>query len=116
MPGWPDTLPKFKAEGYGRAPQPAGVRFQPERGPAKQRRTTRAAPWNNTFQLELTAAQLAIFWAFWEDDCASGALSFTMNDPITGAEHDWRFIIDQPPQESLAPPWHVISFSLERLV
>lgn len=116
MAEWPSSLPNFLEEGYGLAPQPGGVRFQPERGPAKQRLTTRAAPWDMTLTLKLTKAQRDDFWDFWQEDCRRGALSFAMDDPIDGAPSTFRFIIGQEPRESRRKPYFIIAFPLERLV
>ncbi len=115
MPAWPETLPNFLAAGYERAPGPSGERFQPDRGPAKQRLTTRAAPWQLSFQLKCTKAQRDAFWEFWRDDCKRGALSFTMTDPVEEDEASFSFLIDQAPRESFAKPYYMISFPMERL-
>lgn len=114
MPTWPATL-NLLEEGYGRAPQAGGVRFQPERGPAKQRRTTRAAPWDETYVGRWTLEQRDAFWSFWAEDCQRGALSFTMDDPFSGEEAEFRFIIGQEPRESRRKPWFIVAFPLERL-
>lgn len=115
MTAWPEALPPFTAEGYGRKPQPGGVRFAPDRGPAKQRLTSRASPWDVTYRLELTYAQRQAFWAFWEDDCKRGALDFTMADPIGGGTKTWRFIIGAEPSETITTPYFVVTFQAELL-
>lgn len=112
---WPATLPPFAAAGYQRQPGRSGVRFEPELGPAKQHRRTRAAPQRLQLQLFLTAAQRATFWTFFETTCAAGALSFTLVDPVEGTSHTWQFDVDARPVETLDPPDFVLTFPLDRL-
>src|SRR6185295_11740284 len=99
MPAWPENL-KLLEEGYGFAPQPGGVRFSPERGPAKQRLTTRAAPSDETYAGKWTLEDRDAFWTFWKDDCKRGAISFTMDDPFSGDSAEFRFVIGQEPREA----------------
>lgn len=117
LPVWPAALPPFDAAAYTRTPGPSGARFEPDRGPAKQRQLTRAAPWVLQLQLSLSTATAhrATFWTFWRDTLARGSLAFTMADPVEGGSYSWRFVVGAEPQERLEIPFWVLAFPLERL-
>ena len=111
---WPAGLPPFQAANYARRPAPLAARFEPEAGPTIQRRRFRAGPEQLRLELRLTAAQLDVFWAFWRGDAAGGASPFRLLDPVRGDEAIFQFHATEPPEESLDPPWHVVSFVVER--
>jgi len=118
MPGavdltWPADLPAFQAEGYVRRPRPLAVRFEPEQGPAIQRRVTRGRPEELRLTLRLTAAQLDRFWAFWEEAGGGGA-PFRMQDPVRGDAGVFLFHALETPEESVQPPHHVVTLTLTR--
>lgn len=113
---WPATLPPFQAANYARRPTALAARFEPDGGPAVQRRRFRAGPEQLRLQLRLTAAQLDTFWTFWRGDAAGGAAPFRLLDPVRGDLAVFQFVASEPPEESVEPPWHVVNFVLERRV
>ena len=99
MVAWPGTLPQRPlAEGYNERLRRMGVRFEPEAGPAIQRRRVTATVRPLQVRLRLTPAQAAILDSFWESDTAGGTLPFDWVHPRTGVAATLRFIADDPPQ------------------
>lgn len=77
MPSWPSTLPQAPdISGYTEQPQSQVIRTAMDAGPAKTRRRFTAASRNISVRYVLSAAQQAIFKAWWESDIAAGALPF----------------------------------------
>ena len=117
LPTWPASLPAFNVDGYTRRPQTQGVRFEPDFGPAKQRRRTRSGPQKLALTLDVDATQLATFWTFWETDLAGGSLPFLLVDPVRGgAARRFQFVVGEEPVETCPLPHFTLSFTLERLV
>lgn len=89
---WPATLSCQPEQGsWEEEPQNDVVRFQPEAGPPIMRRRSTADSMLCSAVFVMTAAQYAIFRAFYSDDLAGGSLRFTMDHPITGTSYDWTF-------------------------
>jgi hypothetical protein len=84
MPAWPGTLPPPRVEGYTEAPEDTVVRFRPERGAAKQRPGVSKGGRLLSYSLTLTSAQRATLLAFYETDCAGGALDVTLTHWLDG--------------------------------
>lgn len=73
MSSWPVTLPTPLRSNYAlRATDPT-ARSDMESGPARVRRRFTASPDQVSLSYRFTAAQMAIFRAFWESDFAHGA-------------------------------------------
>lgn len=93
---WPASLPQCPLRGRQRAPQPNVISLGTEVGEGKVRRRSTARTKRITMTFVLTRAQVAIFEAFFEDDIADGALSFTMNDSADQTTRTWRFDPQSP--------------------
>ena len=81
MPAWPATLPEQPLAGtliLQRVPNV--VVFEPDIGPNSRRRRQTATGTDIQAGMLLTEAQLETLDDFFENDCADGALSFTMAD------------------------------------
>lgn len=92
MPAWPNTLPQYVAErGYSERFGDQTIETQMEAGPHKIRR--RFTTQNRLFgvQIEMAPAQAAIFDAFYHEDCAGGAATFTWVHPRTRVAGTFRF-------------------------
>jgi hypothetical protein len=91
-PVWPPTLPqKPLLSNHSFAPQDNKVTFQPETGPSIDRRRGTAAvqKYQATFP-PLTAAQVAVFEAFYQEELMDGALHYLWPDPVSGAAAKWK--------------------------
>ena len=73
MAYWPTQLPKPSLDGYGLAPQACVARTDMDAGPARQRRRFTQAPTEITQSFRMTAAQFALFEAWFEHRAKSGA-------------------------------------------
>lgn len=96
------------------------IRTQMDVGPAKVRRRASVAVRHLRGGMRLTAAQLAIFDAWFVETLYGGALSFEFTNPRTGQTRDYRFV-ERPIYRALGPRnankteiWSV-SFVLEEL-
>lgn len=99
MPSWPATLPdSLLVEGYRERPPMTGLRFDPDAGPAIQRRRLTANVRPIVGQLHLTKAQVAIFDDFWINTLANGSLEFDWTHPRTGASVTLRFVNTEAPE------------------
>lgn len=92
-PVWPSTLPQFvEIPGYDETLPFPIIRTAPDMGPAKQRREFTSAP--TTFSLTtdvMTAAQQAIFEAFYFDTLQHGSLAWDWVHPRTQSAKTFRF-------------------------
>lgn len=77
-PTWPSSLPVPLSSGYALEPQPATIRTDMESGPARVRRIQTAAPTNVTAVVRVTALQLAVIEAWYEQIINYGASWFDM--------------------------------------
>lgn len=96
-PVWPNTLPQRPlAQGFRKTFGDGAIRNQMDSGPpiTRKRFTATVKPYQMTFRL--TAAQVDILEAFYETDCAMGAIAFQLADPLTGATR--RFVFTAPPE------------------
>ncbi len=92
MPIWPVTLPQqLLVKDYTETMADTSIRTSMESGPAKVRKRTSAAIRPVRGSLILTAAEVAIFKAFYITDLSGGALRFDWVDPITAAAVEMRF-------------------------
>lgn len=92
MPTWPETLPQVSLiDGLSYAPVQNVVAFATETGPGKLRRRSTARSKVVTMRFLLDETQRATFLAFFEDDLEDGALTFELDDPVTGELAKWRF-------------------------
>lgn len=104
MPTWPATLPQDAAvDGFSHSPQANKVSFQPDVGPSiDRRRATAKVKLLNITLPPVTAGQVAIFDAFFENDLKDGVLPFDWKDPITGAAASMKFGSGEQPY-TIAP-------------
>lgn len=105
VPNWPAGLPQFpRSQAFNGGPQDSATRFQPEYGPPILRRRTTANPqvYDATFP-NLSAAELAIFEAFFDDDLVGGAVSFAWRDPIRGDVARWMILSNGDLSYSITP-------------
>lgn len=112
IPEWAAGIPPILADGFQRQPQESGVRFAVERGPAKQRGGSAATPWDYQCTLRGDRTEIDAFWTFWAE---RGGRRFVMVDPREDVWRLWRFVIGRQPRETVAAPWFVVAFQLERL-
>lgn len=99
---YPATLPQDAlAAGYRRAMADNVLRSPMEGGPAKTRRRFTSVPKTFACQVIMTAAQLAIFKTWHEEDILDGALRFNWTDQDDGTTAvEMRFLS--------APEWSSI--------
>ena len=118
MPSWPASLPQeVLAGGYGRAPGTLGIRSNPERGRARQRKRFSSKPHRVQVRFQMTVAQLATFETFWEDTLGGGALSFDFFDPEDPGETvTANFVVGQEYQVTVpddSPTVRIVSAVME---
>ena len=109
MPVFPLSLPPLAgAAAFSGQAASSTIRTRMDAGPAKVRRRSTAAPATRRMgHPRYTTAELQTFLAFFRDTLAGGALSFDMDDLVTGATATCRFTA--PPSYSAAAPgrWSV---------
>ena len=116
MPSWPGTLPAdLLVEGYRERPPVTGLRFDPDAGPAIQRRRLTANVRPIAGVLSLTKAQVAIFDDFWVNTLANGSLEFDWTHPRAGASVTFRFVNTEAPEYAPAggPDQYSVAVVLE---
>lgn len=94
MPTWPASIPQTPQAGqWTGSPQPNRAEFRPDVGPAivRRRASSSVREYSASFP-PMTAAQLATFEAWYEDDLYDGSLPFNWADPDTGVTYSWRFL------------------------
>ena len=116
MADWPTSLPGFM-DGLQEQRVDGFVRTPTDIGPGQQRRRYSAVPHFFNGQMTLTQAQRTTFEAFYNATLRGGADAFTMQDPSTGQDAQFRFTA--APSFSLfggaGGTVHIASISLERL-
>lgn len=112
---WPASLPQGFVRGVQRNPLPNVVAFGTEVGPGKVRRRSTARVMRVSVSMPLTASQLAIFEAFFQNDLQDGALTFAMNDPTDGTTGTWRFDAQSAYTLSEQGTRYVLAMNLSRL-
>lgn len=114
MPTWPVSLPEVRPGGYQETPQNQVLRSEMETGPAKTRRRFTAGTRTIPVQYQLTDAELAVFEAFFDDEIAAGALSFSWPHPRTGQTVTAKIL---PPGYQIDPVggglWWLLSLTIE---
>ena len=114
-PAWPAGLPqKPDVDGWSEAPQPNRAQFQPEVGPPIRRRRGTARSYLVQAVFNMTDAQVATFWSFWQSDLKDGTLVFTWTHPVTGASARWSFETE-PTASRVGYDWSRLSCQLRRL-
>lgn len=95
MPTWPSTLPAPALNSFQESPPLNTIRTNMDKGADIIRRRTTANIRPISFNLHLTAAQLATLDTFFVSSTFSGSESFDYTHPRTGAGCTARFI--EPP-------------------
>lgn len=105
---WPASLPPFLLQ-MSRTPRPNVISFGTEVGPGKVRRRSTARSQVVSGTLLLTRDQVEDFESFFQDDLLDGSRTFTMADPVTKVETEWRFDSSNPYSMSRVTPsrWRV---------
>ena len=116
MADWPTSLPNFNS-GLREQQVDGFVRTPTDIGPGEQRRRYSATPHYFTGTMTLTQTERATFDAFYNTEIGNGGGAFTMTDPSTGQQAEFRF--------TRAPSWtltdtadgilHTADLALERL-
>ena len=113
---WPDGLPRhFNRKGYSRQPGEGRRRTATTTGPGKTRLLSRAVPHPMSGQMEMTGAQLDLFWAFFDVDLARGAKSFVFPDPRGRLPILVQFGEGLPRETPLAGDRWLVDLPLEQL-
>lgn len=102
MPSWPASLPCMPLSGTLSVKAETNVaEFKPDVGPALRRRRYTAVRSYYRGSMRLSGEQVAQLRSFFEDDCLSGTVSFTMRDWerafAEGVIVDAEFTFDEPP-------------------
>lgn len=118
MPAWPTTLPCAPVQGTLRVrPEPNLAEFKPDVGrPQRSKRYTLTRKLYNG-ALKCTTEQMQELMEFFDEDCASGVLSFTMKDwlPNANSPPEATFTFVSPPDfEKSGPNYWFASLELAR--
>lgn len=91
-PVWPATIPQNPVlGGWTWKAQDNKVSFKPEIGPSIERRRGTAIVHNYDAKFPpFTAAEVATFETWFQDDLKSGTLHFLMDDPTSGTSFKWK--------------------------
>lgn len=104
---WPPSLPSaLLVAGYTEQPQDNLIRFQPQVGPAKLRRSGTAAARTIDGSLILKQTSRQVLDDFYKTTLSHGSDTFTWRDPGNGPG---TYAFAAPPQYSLIAPgvWRV---------
>lgn len=101
MPTWPEFMPTPNQQNYSETPQNQILRSEMETGPAKTRRRFTAASRTIPVQYEIPKGRVPDFEAFFDQDIAAGALSFSWPHPRTG----------QTVMAKILPPYRLVPLS-----
>jgi hypothetical protein len=96
---WPVSInTDVLRDGYTDQPERNVVTFQPEVGPAKERR--RCSVSNNlvTYPMMFLAAEWAAFVPFYRSTLADGILPFEFPDPVSDDLWTYKFEGEEPPK------------------
>lgn len=95
---FPASLPSPLASGYGVAPKSRTISMATDAGFDRIRASKRSAPVTHTFTWKFTAAQYAVFDAFYENDLAAGTKPFVcpLDDGKGGIEPILVNFVDVP--------------------
>lgn len=116
MPAWPSNLPDFVLrDGYEEGFKDLVIRTKQDSGATKRRKRFSDGPEPYKFPLEFTSDELDDFRTFYEDDIASGALSFTKLHPRTGVTETWAFTGPVRPARSAGHDSYLVTLELEKL-
>lgn len=100
-PTWPSAgdFPQLPLNGqWQRQRQKNLLVFEPDVGPPLVRRRSTVSTLTSTFTIQLTTTQVAALDAFFETDCAEGAIQFNLDNPETGDTELWAWA--EPPAVS----------------
>jgi hypothetical protein len=93
LAAWPEAVPfRPRRRAWTETPQENRVEFGVEVGIPKSRPRGTSAGFEVKLQIPMTRGELDAFWAFWRDDIAQGNEPFTAADPVSGADHVWKFL------------------------
>ncbi|WP_264047474.1 hypothetical protein [Methylobacterium flocculans] len=113
---WPETLPqRYLRDRFRAKPNDGRLRTKTSTGPGKSRLRSRAVLKPMSGRLEMSGAQLDLFWAWFENDIRGGSIPFLFPDPHGGLPI-LVMIGDEMPEESntAGDRWE-LSLSLDRL-
>lgn len=117
-PAWPVlTVPVHpRRNTFQETAQSNRIAFQAQAGaPPKMRRRFTSSIWRASWRRHLTQVQLEAFWIFYKDTLANGTLKFTLDHPIYGTNHTWRFAPDVEPGVSEQNALYIVNIDLLRL-
>jgi len=116
MPSWPTTLPDFALQqGYAEGFRKTVQRSQMSSGATKRRKRFTDGPKTIDIVVPLTNAEADIFIAFYQDDLADGALSFTKTHPRLGTTETFVFRSDVEPLIPEGGASYMLTMKLEIL-
>ena len=100
---WPPALPRYPLLGsYQEQPAPFVSEFQPDVGVANRWPRSASIKVVVQYRMRLTTAERLALVDFYQSDCKSGSLPFTMLDPISDASETWYW--QDPPSFSDTEP------------
>jgi len=115
MLSWPTTLPDFALQqGYAEGFRKTVQRSQID-GATKRRKRFNDGPKTLDITVPLTNAEANIFFAFYQDDLADGALSFTKTHPRLGTLETFSFRSDVEPLVAEGANSYLLTMKLELL-
>ncbi len=116
MPAWPSTLPqKVEPDRYQEGFAVTVVRSPTDTGHTKRRQRFLDGPRLLTVSIPMDDAELLTFNAFYEDDIAHGALSFTFPHPRLGTTVTVAFKEDPEPITPEGALTYIVVMKLEIL-
>lgn len=104
---FPASLPQIPLAGsWSDEPMSNIAAFRPEVGVPITRRRQSGAPIKARGSYNYTLSQRDQFRNFYDVDLEDGSLAFYWNDPISGAQHKWKFDPESgPPSFEVLPHW-----------
>lgn len=96
MPTWPATLQQCPILGWNETVESNIVEFDPDAGFPRRRRRSTVRSYRLSVAYKLSKADLAVFWTFFENDIADGALPFDWPNPRLNATVVSALILEPP--------------------
>lgn len=115
MAAWPGTVPNEPLAGsFTCADQDNRLTFQPDAGDAIRRRRTTSKALAVSFELVLTAVQLAALRSFYDSDLEGGVLGFDFTDPILASTKTYSFAEPFQIRDAVSAGLYRVGISLVR--
>lgn len=116
LPIWPLALPQMPlSDGNSETMVSNATVFQPDKGPPMKRQGATAQNALISFTCNLTAAQTALFYEFYDIDMQKGSGRFQWIDPYRDVPHEFQIEGEVFALDEMSPGLNRLSMTLRRV-